>query len=312
VPKVSVIVAAYNSAAYVGDTLASVLAQTYDDWEIVLADDASTDDTVKIAASFGDRVRVVQAAVNSGRPAATRALALEHSRGELIAFLDADDMWTPAYLASLIELLDREHARDSRVAVAACDAKLLLEDGRFAQETYASRAGSPAGLTIERLLISNPVYTSALVSRAVVDEAGGIATELVGTDDFDLWLRVLELGYRVSWTPEPLAVYRVRASSLAHDTPRMADQMQAAYRRALERNRLTPAQARLARKRLRLQRGVEQWGLLAARRRGGGWPLAQALRAAPLLARVAIENVARTPAALREIRRGGAPFADLD
>lgn len=308
----SVLIAAYNSAAYVGEALRSVLTQTYDDWEIVLADDASSDDTVEIARSFGERVRVVQAAVNSGRPAATRALALDNADGELVAFLDADDLWTPAYLATLTELLDHATARDPRVAVATCDARLLLDDGRLAQATYSSLAGSPIGLALERLLISNPVYTSALVSRAVLDEAGGIATDLKGTDDYDLWLRFLELGYRFAWTPEPVAVYRVRANSLAHDAPQMARDMQPVYRRALARGRLTPAQARLARRRLRVQQAVEQWGTLSAKRHAGAWPLIQALRAAPLLARVTIENINRAPTALREMRRGGAPFAGVE
>ena len=92
-PRVSVLIAAYNSAAYVGDALASVLAQTFEDREVILADDASTNDhTVATArGSFGDHVRIVTASVNSGRPAATRALALQHARGELVRHLP----WTP-------------------------------------------------------------------------------------------------------------------------------------------------------------------------------------------------------------------------
>ena len=250
----SVLIAAYNSAAYVGDTLASVLAQTYEDREVILADDASTDDTVATARSFGEHVRIVTASVNSGRPAATRALALQHAQGELVAFLVADDLWTPSYLQTLTNLLDRERERDPRVVVATCDARLQLSDGSFARDTYAARFGSPTGLTIERLLVDNPVYASALISRTALEDAGGIAVDLVGTDDYDLWLRMLELDYRVVSTPQPLAVYRVRADSLSHDAAGMARQMQLTYLRALARGRLTPGQARIARRRLRLRR----------------------------------------------------------
>jgi glycosyltransferase involved in cell wall biosynthesis len=308
--RVSVLIASYNSSRYVGVAIASVFAQDYDDWEIVLADDASTDDTVRIAEGFGERVRIVKAPANSGRPAAMRALALEQAAGELVAFLDADDAWMPGYLSRLTGLLDGEHERDPRVAVAACDANLLLEDGRHSHRAYSALAGSPTGLTVERLLIANPVYTSALVTHSVLQEAGGIATELRGTDDYDLWLRVLELGYRVVWTPEVLATYRVRSDSLAHDLPSMARALQATYLRALERGRLTPAQARLAKRRLRLQRAVEVWGLLAARRREGEWPIRQALASVPLFVRVSVENLNRVPGAVRELRRRGAPFAE--
>ena len=305
----SILIAAYNSVRYVPETLASVLGQTYDDWEVILADDASTDDTVAVAQSFGERIRVVKANMNSGRPSATRALALEHAGGELVAFLDADDLWTPSYLEELTELFDLQRRKDNRVAVAACDARLLLSDGTLARDTFATHAGSAEGLTVERLLISNPIYTSALVSRAVVAEAGGVAVDLVGTDDYDLWLRVLELGYRVAWTPEALAIYRVRPDSLSADLAEMAQNMQGAYARAIARGRLTRTQARLARRRLRIHKAAELWETLVDRRRDGAWPVAQALAAAPLLGRVAIENVVRTPAAVREIRRVGGPFS---
>ena len=189
--------------------------------------------------------------------------------------------------------------------MATCDASLLLSDGSFARDTYAARFGSPTGLTIERLLVDNPVYASALMSRAALEEAGGIAVDLSGTDDYDLWLRMLELGYRVAWTPQPLAVYRVRPDSLSHDAAGMARQMQLAYLRALARGRLTRGQARIARRRLRLQRAAEQIATLVACRRAGVWPLTQALRASPLLGLVAIENASRVAPALRDIRRGG-------
>ncbi len=308
-PRVSVLIAAYNSGEFLRQTLDSVFAQTYDDWEVVLADDASTDDTVAIASSFGRRVRVVRRTTNSGRPSVTRASALEHAEGELIAFLDADDWWLPEYLERMTAVLDRARAHDLRVAVAACDAWMMLPDGHIAQRTYADEAGVPENLTLDRMLRGNPIYTSALVSKAVIDQAGGLATELTGTDDYDLWIRILELGHRIVATREALAVYRLRSTSLSADTSSMALNIADVYRRALARGRLNTRQRRAAARQLRLQLALAQFERLAAQRRGGAIPVGDALRSLPLFARVGIERAGQIPRAVGEMFGDRRPFA---
>ena len=304
-PRVSVLIAAYNSAPFIGETLDSVLAQSYDDWEVVVADDASVDETPSIARGYGERVRVVVAAANSGRPAATRALALSHARGELVAFLDADDLWQPSYLTSMTRLLDGARERDRRVAIAACDASLLKPDGTIASRTYADYAGRPAQLTLGRLLASNPIYTSALVCRGPLEDAGGIAVELSGTDDWDLWLRMMELGHRVVWTDQALATYRLRSDSMSADHGLMARNVIDVCRRALARGRLTRRQRRLVHRQLHIQRFIEAREAIRARRRAGDWALADRVRLAPLAGRVFVENIGRTTA--RSLRG----FSDL-
>ena len=87
-PRVSVIIPAYNSAATIGDTIASVAAQTFGDWEIVVGDDASTDETAAVARAADPRVTVVSGTQNGG-PAAGRNLAVAAAQGELLALLDA-------------------------------------------------------------------------------------------------------------------------------------------------------------------------------------------------------------------------------
>ena len=299
------LIAAYNSARFIGETLDSVVAQTYADWEVVVADDASSDDTVAIARGYGERVRVVVAPANSGRPAPTRALALSEARGELVAFLDADDLWQPSYLESMTRLLDGARERDGRVAVAACDASLLQRDGSIASDTYADLAGPVGEMTIERLLVSNPVYTSALVYRRTLEQAGGIAVELSGTDDWDLWLRILELGHRIVWTPEALAIYRLRSDSLSNDNAEMARNARSVCRRALARGRLTPRQERLVRRQLHIQSFNERRAAVSDRRKSGDWALTDRLAMAPLGGRVLLENAGRI--ALRSLRGSSKP-----
>jgi glycosyltransferase involved in cell wall biosynthesis len=309
VPRVSVIIPAYNAEPYLGETLASVEAQTYRDWEVVVADDCSTDGTVDLAESYGERVTVLRGTTNGG-PAAARNRALAVASGELIALLDADDFWQPTYLERTVELYDESRSRGTRVGIVACDAYLLRPEGLLPQ-THADLMGSPEGVTLERELVINRIFGGALFPRAVLDETGPFGEECFGTEDYDLWLRILELGYQVVATREPLTTYRMRSTSVSTNVSRSAHFMQVAYRRALERGRLTPRQRRIARRQLRLQRALEQVGLITADRRAGRLPVVRALRFTPLFLRVAVENPDRWLSTARILTGRGSPLSQV-
>jgi glycosyltransferase involved in cell wall biosynthesis len=302
-PRVSVIMAAYNARQYIAEALRSVVAQTYDDWEVVVCDDGSTDDTFEIASAFDERVRIVQHVKNAGL-AAARNSAVRHSQGELVALLDADDYWLPSYLEHQTALFDNE-SRRSQVGIVACNAYFLGPDGVHPR-THADLVNAPANVTVARLLQGNHIFVSAISPRAVVDSAGGFFEELRRVEDLDLWLRIVELGYRVAVTDQPLAVYRLTQGSLSTNPTAMARSMQIVYRRALARGRLTPAERRIAHRELRLQRAVEQ--IVSP----SGISYRRALRALPLLLCVAAEHPRRMGSyarmALRP-SRGVSPFA---
>src|SRR4051794_5959509 len=109
-PRVSVIIPAFNAERYLADALRSVRTQTYADWEVVVGDDGSTDRTVEIAAGFGERVKIVGAEKNAG-PAAARNRAVAQASGELLALLDADDLWLPEFLEHQVTLFDETQGR---------------------------------------------------------------------------------------------------------------------------------------------------------------------------------------------------------
>src|SRR5437667_12904384 len=113
-PRVSVIIPAFNAETYIAEALRSVAGQTYDDWDVVIADDRSTDKTVEIAKGFGERVKVVEHHENAG-PATARNTAVAHSDGELLAFLDADDYWLPDFLEQQVGRFDAEQVRQGAV-----------------------------------------------------------------------------------------------------------------------------------------------------------------------------------------------------
>jgi len=249
---------AYNSAGTVGETLESVRAQSFADWEVVVCDDLSTDDTIDRVEQLRDgRIRVVPSPVNGG-PAAARNRALGHAESELIAFLDADDLWRPDYLERQVRRYDEECRRGRRVGIVACNALLAKDDGSLEPHTYFELFGRRKlePVTVERLLRRNTIFISCLVPRAAGEQAGWFDPDLFGTEDHDLWLKIVELGYDVVIDHEPLATYRRGATSISRNTPRQAQNNQKTLLAALRRGRLTPRQQRVARSELRYNRAL--------------------------------------------------------
>jgi glycosyltransferase involved in cell wall biosynthesis len=289
-PRVSVIVPAHDAEAFIEATLASVRAQTFADWEAIVADDASGDATAERVRAIGDpRITVVRTDRNRG-PAGARNLAARHATGELIALLDADDAWLPEYLERQLAAYDAA----APLGLLGCDAH-YVSGGRRLERTHLDRIPPAEGtVTVERLLRGNPVFISALFPRAVAEEAGWFDEALFGTEDHDLWLRIAEAGHRVVVRREPLALYTVAESSVSSNLGRMGRNMQLLYERALERGRLTPRQQRIARRQLRYYAAMEA----VAEREG-------MLGKAPLLARVVVTNPGRWGGWLRALRAGG-------
>jgi glycosyltransferase involved in cell wall biosynthesis len=257
VPRVSVIIPAHDAAAYIEQTLASVAAQTYSDWEVILTDDASGDDTAKRAAAAPAGPTVVRSEANLG-PAGARNLALEQASGELVALLDADDLWLPTYLERQVARYDEESRRPGApVGIVACDALLRGPDGDLPGTYMGQFHGAAEPLSLERVLARNRIYVSSLMPRDAGEEVGWFAPELFGTEDHDLWVRILETGRRAVLNQEVLAVYRKAAGSVSSNIARQGANNQKTYRRALARGRLTPRQARIARRELRYNRAME-------------------------------------------------------
>lgn len=288
-PRVSVIVPAYNAARHIGEALESIESQTVDDWEAVVCDDGSADDTAAIASSFGERVRVIRHERNRGL-AAARNTAIEQSRGTLLALLDSDDVWLPHYLERQLALLE-EASRQESVGIVSCNARLRDDSGPLAG-TYADRFGYAEDVDLERLLDISPIFISALIPRAALERVGLFATDLRSCEDLDLWIRLVEAGYRVISTREPLAVYRLSAGQLSAQPVKMAQARQAVYRRAIARGRLSARQRHAAERAIRRERAIATAASLAADVRERRLPRPRPSELA-LLARVIAENPTR-------------------
>lgn len=201
-PAVSVIMAAYNGAALLGETIASLRAQTFEDWELIAVDDCSTDDTAAVLRGIGDpRIRVIESAANGG-PVAARNRAFSEVRGRYVAALDQDDLSLPERLAKQVAYLDA-HPDTVLVSTAA----RLLIDGREIAGNWP-RPMTP-GLIDWLMLVQNPIVWSSVIFRAEaaqrLDPFERPAMRYV--EDFDLYHRLREFG-RLAQIDEELTLYR--------------------------------------------------------------------------------------------------------
>ena len=285
-PRVTVVVPVHNAGAFLAPALDSVLAQTYRDLEVVVVDDASSDGSDGLirayAAAHPRWFRAVLLERNVGVAAARNAGIAASSGGELVALLDHDDRWHADYLERTVAAFDAARAAGRRVGIVACDA-LLEEDDRILGETYLDRHGRADRVDLDLMLRRNGIHARALFTREGYDAVGGFDPGCLASDDFDLWMRLLEAGWEVETLPEALVTWRLHPGSQSRDQRRMSEGAVAAYTRAIERGALSPAQCRAARRRVRHHRA-----LLARARvhdaRASGRPLAAAggaLRAAP-------------------------------
>ncbi len=199
--RVSIIIPAYNSAHFLGTTILSVMKQAYDDYEIVIVDDGSTDNTREIVKSFpGVCTYLYQR--NAG-PSAARNRGIENSNGELIAFLDADDAWLPGKLHAQVAIMDQ----NPEVG--------LVETGSFLcdDHLYPVRYLPPArlrGQVFEEMLIESkvPNTSTVLVRRIHLQQAGGFDSTYRNVEDYELWLRLAQL-CRFDYLEEAFAYQRV-------------------------------------------------------------------------------------------------------
>src|SRR5579863_272896 len=203
-PRVSVIVPVFNGAATVGEALASVLAQSYPDFELIVVDDGSTDATAQVLASYADSIKLISRA--NGGISAARNSGLRAAVGEYVALLDCDDVWLPAMLERTVAALDAA----PRAVLAYTDLAVIDSDGR-ALETALVGAETAHAPTLDEMLTRLwPIMPSAVVIRRRVLEAiGGFAEEFrsYGYEDAWCWMRARELG-EFCYLPERLVKWR--------------------------------------------------------------------------------------------------------
>lgn len=222
-PRVSVIVPVYNAEAYLQATVESLLAQTYTDWEAVLCDDGSTDGSLALSWELAQRdvrIRVITQR-NSGHPGTTRNTAVKASQGELIAFLDSDDLWESEKLAHQVAALDA--SPEAGVCHTAYDLTGDPETVEASNRVWQWYQGGE--VTFRRQFEANCFLTSTvMMRRSLFDALGGFdeAHVLRGSEDLDLWNRML-LQTRSVFVPEVMTHYRIHGASISHKSEYIKD-----------------------------------------------------------------------------------------
>ena len=241
-PTISVIIPAYNVAPYIGETLRSVFAQTFADYEVIIVNDGSpdTDELERALAPFEQRVHYLKQ--ENGGAGAARNAGLSAAHGEFVAFLDGDDLWLPEFLAEQIKFV-----REQMLDLACTDATLFDEAGDF-KRTYmdALVAGTaPAGeVTFEGLIgDQQSLITSGVVAgRQAVIEAGSFDEGLRNSQDFDLWVRLALSGARLAYQRKALVRYRDHEGSLSGDDVNRVNRELLVYRKIRSQYDLTTGQ----------------------------------------------------------------------
>ncbi len=203
-PKVSVIITCYNLGQYLDEAVDSILSQTCQDFEILIVDDGSTDSTT--AALLADyrrpRTRIIR--MEHGGVAAARNVGIANTGGEYLCAMDADDRFDPSYFEKAVPVLDS----DPSVTFVSCWLRTFGDE---------EREWKPERCDLPTLLWEDTVLTASLVRREAVLAIGGYDTAMPvqGDDDWDLWLTLVERGYRGVILPEVLFHYRRRPGSVS-------------------------------------------------------------------------------------------------
>jgi glycosyltransferase involved in cell wall biosynthesis len=200
VPTVSVIIPTYNRTTYLGQTLDSLRAQTYRDFEVIVIDDGSTDNTAAFIRSRPETIRYFWQE-NAG-PAAARNHGLREARGRFVAFLDSDDLWEPRFLEATTACL----LGDPQIDVAFCRCVTIDDDGHVLRN-HGKRSAVGGDITAP-LFASTFISTPTVLARLpVIREENGFDPLLPTNEDYDLWLR-LSLRHRFGLVDERLCLRR--------------------------------------------------------------------------------------------------------
>ncbi len=231
--KVSVIIPAYNGDRYIGEAINSILAQTYDDYEIIVVDDGSTDNTAQVIQQYGEQIQYFSQ-TNQG-VAASRNLGLNAAKGEYIAFLDQDDLFLPQKLLDQVALLEENPS----LGIANSGWQIVDQQGQV-QAAVEPWEKIPQ-LKLADLIIWKPVFLGAMLFRhSWLKRSGGFDTTLEQTPDVDLVLRLAALGCAAAWVKQTTVKYRQHDGNASNNALLQAQELDQILARFFTQDNLSP------------------------------------------------------------------------
>lgn len=220
---ISVIMPVYNTDKYITEAINSVLNQTYDNFELIIVDDASTDNSAKIIESFNNyKIKYIRLSKNGGA-ANARNVGLDNSKGNVICFIDSDDIWDKEKLKKQYEFMKKKN-----VGFVYAKYKRLYENGKLREIKYKF-----LDYMVYSDLISNTeIGTSTVMIDTNIISKDDVKMKHLGTcEDTATWLRIAKIGYKAYIYNEILAIHRVRRGSLSYNKLKTAFNMIKIYRK---------------------------------------------------------------------------------
>lgn len=214
---VSVITPLFNAEDFIGETIESVQAQTYKNWEMLIVDDCSTDRSREVVYRYmqqDERIRLVVLENHFGGPARPRNVGMRNAKGDYIAFIDADDVWFKEKIENEVAFLDAN--KDVYLVYSRF---FINKNGKISNKVMPGNGSLKSGKIFNHLFLSHNFIACLTVmmrngqdgDRYFFDED----PKLVAIEDFDLWLRISR-NRKISFIKKPLAVYRIHAGNISH------------------------------------------------------------------------------------------------
>ena len=231
--NVSVIIPAYNGALYIGKAIESVLAQDYDNYEIIVVDDGSRDNTKEVITQYQNQLKYIYQ--NNQGVAQARNKGLESATGKYIAFLDQDDFFLPKKLSAQVAILDN----DASIGLVNSGWEIVNREGRklAAVEPWYNLPQ----LDLKSLIVWKPVFLGAMLfRRSWLDRCDNFDTELEQTPDVDLVLRLAGIGCPATWVKQTTVAYRQHEKNASKNTSLQARELDFILERFFDNSHLTP------------------------------------------------------------------------
>ncbi len=222
--KVSVIIPAYNASTFIRETVQSVIMQDFKDWELIIINDGSTDNTKSILDKFSGNEKVQVFHIANGGVSNARNVGYKKSKGKYFAFLDADDVWLESNLSAKVAFLNQH----KEVGLVHSDAEVIDNNSSQTGETKSGKSGS----LLRDLLLWNgtsiPAPSSILVRREVIDCVEGFNTNLSTAADQEFFFRVANK-FEIGRIPKVTWQYRIHEMNMHHDIKHMEEDHIQAY-----------------------------------------------------------------------------------
>lgn len=224
---VSIIMPCYNGEKYISEAIKSVINQTFQDWELLVVDDNSTDNSVNLINSFiqnDTRIKLLHTEKSTGFPATPRNLGIKQAQGRYIAFLDCDDVWLPTKLEKQLPLLNGKNA------VCYSYYEKIAEDGKRTNRILKFPSLTTYKNLLKTCVIGNltGIYDTQLVGKVYQKE--------IYQEDYVMWLDILHKSDKAICCEENLALYRLSNSSITSSKLKIFRWQWNTYRKELKLN----------------------------------------------------------------------------